>query len=69
MPCVPVWLSRIFGVVALVLSLWGVCVCVCALLVHAASSAAAVPMETQPLFSLCMTVPNLDFHAFGSLVP
>lgn len=43
--------------------------CVCVLLVHAASSAAAVPMETQPLFALCVTVPNLDFHAFGSLVP
>lgn len=67
MPCVPVWLSRIFGVVALLLS--RTCVCVCVLLVHAASSAAAVPMETQPLFALCVTVPNLDFHAFGSLVP
>lgn len=29
----------------------------------------AIPMKTQPLFFLCMIVPNLDFHVFGSLVP
>lgn len=66
----PVWLCRVWGAV-----LSGVCVlCVCSLCcagsAHSARCAlTAVPMETQTLCFLCMIVPNLDFHAFGSLVP